>query len=168
MLKLPGAKSFAWCNVPSTPHSLSSMFVCFPISSCLPLLRVSLRVGLYHIMLPLFWCSQFILLPCHPIMCRANRVLLSLCSKWVMELSHLQTCVSVCSLLEMQLRYTRPSSDFGKRSLHLLFFWLDGAVSLLHISCLLSVMILIFHSLGFIFLVNSFILYFNEIALSLG
>lgn len=71
------------------------MFVCFPISSCLP----PLRVGLYHIMLPLFLCSQFILLPCHPIMCCANRVLLCLCSEWMMELSHSRTRVTVRSFI---------------------------------------------------------------------
>lgn len=143
------------------------MFVCFPISSCLPPLRVSLRVGLYHIMLPLFWCSQFIPLPCHPIMCCANRMLLSLCSEWMMELSHSQTRVSVCSLLGLQLRYTRSGLDAGKRPVHLLFFWLDGPGLLSHIHCLLSVTIVIVHSLAFTFPVNSCVSYLNAIPLSL-
>lgn len=73
------------------------MFVCFPISSCLPPLHVCVRVGLYHIMLLLFLCSQFILLSCHPIMCCANRVLLCLRFEWMMELSRSRTRVTVCS-----------------------------------------------------------------------
>lgn len=46
-------------------------------------------------MVLLFLCQQFILLPCHLIMCCVNRVLLCCCSLWMMELSGLLTCVAV-------------------------------------------------------------------------
>lgn len=142
------------------------MFVCFPISSCLPPLRVSLRVAVYHIMLPLFWCSQFILLPCHPIMCCANRVLLCLSSEWMMELSHSRTRVSVCSFIRAAAQaHTFQFGLWKVFSACLLFFWPDGAVSLLLIPCLLF---FIFHSRGFPYPVNVCISYLSAIPFSLG
>lgn len=47
-------------------------------------------------MVLLFLCQQFILLPCHLIMCCVNRVLLCCCSLRMMELSGLLTCVAEC------------------------------------------------------------------------
>lgn len=60
------------------------------------LLFVSFHVRLYLIMVLLFLCQQFILLPCHLIMCCVNRVLLCCRSLRMMELSGLLTCVDVC------------------------------------------------------------------------
>lgn len=71
-------------------------FVCFPIL-VFGLLFVSLHVRLYLIIVLLFLCQQFILLPCHLIMCSVSRVLLWCCSLRMMELSGLLTCVDVCS-----------------------------------------------------------------------
>lgn len=76
----------------------SSTFVCFPIL-VFGLLFVSFHVRLYLIMVLLFLCQQFILLPCHLIMCCVNRVLLCCRSLWMTDLSGLLTCVDVCSFI---------------------------------------------------------------------
>lgn len=96
-LQLPGAKSFAWCNVFFffTP---SFLFVCFPIL-VFGLLFVSSHVGLYLIIVLLFLCQQFIPLPCHLIMCCVNSALLQHHSLLMMLLSGLLTCVDVCSFI---------------------------------------------------------------------
>lgn len=126
-----------------SPRRPSSMFVCFPISSCLPPLRVCVRVGLYHIMLLLFLCSQFILLPCHPIMCCANRVLLCLRSEWMMELSRSRTRVTVCSFsgpaaqvhaIEFGLRKVFSASVVFLAGRHSLIV-APSLSPLLHLSC---------------------------------
>lgn len=69
----------------------ASTFVCFPIL-VFGLLFVSFHVRLYLIMVLLFLCQQFILLPCHLIMCCVNRVLLCCCS---LRMMRLLTCVAV-------------------------------------------------------------------------
>lgn len=87
---------------PNHLHGVMSFFpppastsVCFPIL-VFGLLFVSFHVRLDLIMVLLFLCQQFILLPCHLIMCCVNRVLLCCCSLRMIELSGLLTCVAVC------------------------------------------------------------------------
>lgn len=63
------------------------------------LLFVSSHVGLYLIIVLLFLCQQFILLPCHLIMCCVNSVLLQHHSLRMMVLSGLLTCGDVCSFI---------------------------------------------------------------------
>lgn len=75
-----------------------STFVCFPIL-VFGLLFVSFHVRLYLTMVLLFLCQQFILLPCHLIMCCVNKVLLCCRSLRMMDLSGLLTCVDVCSFI---------------------------------------------------------------------
>lgn len=76
----------------------SSTFVYFPIL-VFDLLFVSSHVGLYLIIVLLFLCQQFILLPCHLIMCCVNSVLLRHHSLRMMVLSGVLTCVDVCSFI---------------------------------------------------------------------
>lgn len=77
---------------------LSSTLICFSIL-VFGLLFVSSHVGLYLIIVLLFLYQQFILLPCHLIMCCVNSVLLQHHSLRMMVLSGLLTCGDVCSFI---------------------------------------------------------------------
>lgn len=63
------------------------------------LLFVSSHVGLYLVIVLLFLCQQFIVLPCHLITCCVNSVLLRRHSLRMMVFSGLLTCADVCSFV---------------------------------------------------------------------
>lgn len=71
------------------------MYVCFSI--LVFGLFVSSHVGLYLIIVLLFLCQQFVLLPRHLITCCVNSLWLRHYSLPMMVLSGLLTCVDVCS-----------------------------------------------------------------------
>lgn len=113
-LQLPRAKSFAWCNVflfvfvvfLSFLCASSSTFICFPILA-LGLLFISSHVGLCLVLVLLFLCKQFILLPCHLITACVNSVLLPHHSLRMMLLSGLLTCVDACSFIGITAQVNR-------------------------------------------------------------
>lgn len=121
---LHGVMSFFFFFTPSFT------FVCFPIL-VFGLLFVSSHVGLFLIIVLLFLCQQFILLPCHLIMCCVNSVLLRHHSLRMIVLSGLLTCVDVCSFIGITAQVN---------TLHLGLWWLfsEGHAPT-HISIFLSV-----------------------------
>lgn len=126
----------------------SSTFVCFPIL-VFGLLFVSFHVRLYLIMVLLFLCQQFILLPCHLIMCCVNRVLLC-CRSLRIYLGYwlVSMCVRSLGLLPRYIHFIGDFGDCSLLALHqqtFLFFCLcpTGLASL-------SANLVLFHSL-FIF-----------------